>query len=144
MQIVLPVCTCCAAIASDVLARLDLSCSVCLDPVPVAPLCAAALVNELPARAASHRFDCSIPSVPVCTSLPVCPIVRFCLYLTRMTLGSAWQLLWWRSYWAHTAWLAGCAAFSAWMGASYQFEIFAHRYLPRLGIQPQPDKKKTA
>ena len=57
---------------------------------------------------------------------------------------SCLQLLWWHSYWAHTLFVVACSASSAWMGASYQFEVFVHRYLHGLGLEPKVSKKKAA
>lgn len=64
---------------------------------------------------------------------PIAALITFLLQL---------QLIWWHSFWAHTAFLVACSSTSVWKGATYQFDIFAHRYLDSVGLEPR--KKKAA
>ena len=52
------------------------------------------------------------------------------IFLTMATFAVA--KIWWSFYGAHTAFLLSCLAVSAWNGASYYFDVFAHRYVAGL------------
>lgn len=46
--------------------------------------------------------------------------------------------VWWGSRAANTACLLGVFAASAWNGASYYFDWFAHKYVERVGLPRRP------
>ena len=54
------------------------------------------------------------------------------------------QVIWWNSYWAHTLFLVACSCVSFYNGSTFYFEIFVHRYLNQIGMQPKPPKPKKA
>ncbi|KAK9805607.1 hypothetical protein WJX72_007502 [[Myrmecia] bisecta] len=71
-------------------------------------------------------------------SQPLQPVVYMVLHITYTALTFALCKVWWNSYWAHTTFLLIILMWSAWNGASYYFEVFAHRYVAALGL---PDKR---
>lgn len=57
----------------------------------------------------------------------------------KLNRSSLMQAVFWHSKLLHTSFLILCSASSAWNGANYFFEVFAHRYVDSVGI---PHKKK--
>ncbi|KAK9814724.1 hypothetical protein WJX72_010536 [[Myrmecia] bisecta] len=68
------------------------------------------------------------------------PAVYMGMHLLLCWAAVLTTLIWWRSYWAHTIFLILCAAASAWNGATYYFDVFAHRYVSGVGIEPKVRK----
>lgn len=65
------------------------------------------------------------------------PLVYMSLHIFLTMATFAVSKIWWSFYGAHTAFLLGCLAVSAWNGASYYFDVFAHRYIAGLDLQLQ-------
>ena len=63
---------------------------------------------------------------------PVQPLVYMSLHIFLTAATFAVAKIWWSFYGAHTAFLLACLAVSAWNGASYYFDVFAHRYVAGL------------
>lgn len=55
------------------------------------------------------------------------------LSLTLVTLGLG--TLWWSSFGANTAFMLCIFTASAWSGATFYFDVFAHRYVSSVGIK---------
>lgn len=55
--------------------------------------------------------------------------------LTQVVMGL--NTVWWRSERAALGFIVAAFVVAVWHGASYYFEIFAHRYLAGLGIEPR-------
>ncbi|KAK9792955.1 hypothetical protein WJX73_006729 [Symbiochloris irregularis] len=70
------------------------------------------------------------------------PLTYMLMHLLMALGATLTSLIWWHSFWAHTAFLVACSSTSVWKGATYQFDIFAHRYLDSVGLEPR--KKKAA
>ena len=60
------------------------------------------------------------------------PLVYMSLHIFLTMATFAVSKIWWSSYGAHTAFLLSCLVVSAWNGASYYFDVFAHRYVAGL------------
>ena len=60
------------------------------------------------------------------------PLVYMSLHIFLTAATFAVAKIWWSFYGAHTAFLLACLAVSAWNGASYYFDVFAHRYVAGL------------
>ena len=46
------------------------------------------------------------------------------------------QAVFWHSKALHTTVLVLCSAMSAWNGAVYHFDVFAHKYVESVGLKP--------
>lgn len=57
---------------------------------------------------------------------------KFALYLLSPV---SLQAVFWHSKTTHTAFLILCSASSAWNGATYFFDVFAHRYVDSVGLR---------
>lgn len=60
------------------------------------------------------------------------PLVYMSLHIFLTMATFAVAKIWWSFYGAHTFFLLACLAVSAWNGASYYFDVFAHRYVAGL------------
>lgn len=62
------------------------------------------------------------------------PLVYMVMHMALVTLTFLLARLFWESFAAHTIFLLFILASSAYNGASFYFEVFAHRYLDQVGI----------
>lgn len=70
------------------------------------------------------------------------PLVYMVMHMALVTLTFLLARLFWASFWAHTIFLVFILSLSAFNGASFYFEVFAHRYvdnLGRVGGEPKED-----
>lgn len=70
------------------------------------------------------------------------PLAYMALHVTLTGMTFAVCKIWWNSYMAHSVFLLAILCISAWNGASYYFEVFAHRYVQTVGVSTKPVKKK--
>lgn len=70
------------------------------------------------------------------------PLAYMALHVTLTGMTFAVCKVWWNFYMAHTIFLLAILCISAWNGASYYFEVFAHRYVQTVGLPAKPMKKK--
>lgn len=63
------------------------------------------------------------------------------LHLTLTAATFAVAKIWWNYYHAHTLFLVFVLSMSSWNGASFYFDVFAHRYLAQLGIPARTPKR---
>ncbi len=69
------------------------------------------------------------------------PLAYMGLHLTLTAATFAVAKIWWNSYHAHTLFLVFVLCMSSWNGASFYFDVFAHRYIAQLGIPPRTPKR---
>ena len=60
------------------------------------------------------------------------------------TLIACVQAVFWHHKTLHTVVLTGCCASSAWNGAVYFFDIFAHRYVESVGVAKNAKKDRSS
>ena len=70
------------------------------------------------------------------------PLAYMALHVTLTGATFAVCKIWWNYYHAHTIFLLVILTISAWNGASYYFEVFAHRYVDSVGLPSKSSKKK--
>ena len=63
------------------------------------------------------------------------------LHLTLTAATFAVAKIWWNYYHAHTLFLVFVLSMSSWNGASFYFDVFAHRYVAQLGIPARTPKR---
>ncbi|CEL92281.1 unnamed protein product [Vitrella brassicaformis CCMP3155] len=56
------------------------------------------------------------------------PLVYMFIHALGCSLCMLLSFIWWRSYWAHTIFLASMVALAVWNGSTYYFEVFAEKY----------------
>ncbi|KAK9841696.1 hypothetical protein WJX74_010260 [Apatococcus lobatus] len=69
------------------------------------------------------------------------PLAYMGLHLTLTAATFAVAKIWWNYYHAHTFFLVFVLSMSSWNGASFYFDVFAHRYLAQLGIPARTPKR---
>lgn len=72
------------------------------------------------------------------------PLAYMGLHISLTAATFAVCKIWWMSCRAHTAFLLCVLCISAWNGASFYFEVFAHRYVAALGLPRKPLSKQTS
>lgn len=80
-----------------------------------------------------------------CISQAACslqPLAYMALHVTLTGATFAVCKVWWNYYHAHTVFLLAILCVSAWNGASYYFEVFAHRYVETVGLPTKPTRMK--
>lgn len=70
------------------------------------------------------------------------PVVYMLMHLALTTLAMVFNVWWWSHKDMGMAFIVFAFAWSAWNGANYYFEIFAHRYVSSLGITPRQAHKR--
>ena len=68
------------------------------------------------------------------------PAAYMALHVVCTALTFAVCKIWWNYYHAHCFFLMTILCISAWNGASYYFEVFAHRYVSSVGLPAKPAK----
>lgn len=63
------------------------------------------------------------------------PIAYMAMHMVLVTLTFLLSIVFWLSFKAHTAFLIFILSYSAFNGASFYFEVFAHRYIDDVGLQ---------
>jgi len=70
------------------------------------------------------------------------PIIYLAGHATACTLAFLISWLFFQSFVAHTALILLVSFAATWNGACYYFDYFAYRYVPSLGLEHKPQKKK--
>lgn len=60
------------------------------------------------------------------------PIVYLCVHAVAATASFLPTLVFFRSFWVHTAAVVFCLSLAAWNGGNYYFEVFAAKYMQRV------------
>mmetsp|Transcript_9932 Transcript_9932/g.29823 ORF Transcript_9932/g.29823 Transcript_9932/m.29823 type:complete len:356 (+) Transcript_9932:110-1177(+) len=75
-------------------------------------------------------------------SKPFQPVVYMLAHASLCLLASISATLWWRSFWAHSAFIMVMLLGATWNGASFYFDHFSRKYAAKTGLDP--DKKKAS
>ena len=71
---------------------------------------------------------------------PLQPLAYLSLHMVLTASAMTFNCIWWRSQWAGAALIVAAFILSAWNGATYYFEVFAHRYLAAVGVERRRSK----
>jgi len=71
------------------------------------------------------------------------PVAYMAMHMVLVTLTFLLSMLFWASFRAHTAFLIFILSFSAYNGASFYFEVFAHRYIDDVGLTRRERRSLT-
>ncbi|GAB4824156.1 hypothetical protein N2152v2_011202 [Parachlorella kessleri] len=71
------------------------------------------------------------------------PVVYMGMHLVLSVVAMMFNSLWWSNYTACTLFMLSVFTVSAWNGASFYFDVFAHRYVTGLGLELR-EKRRAA
>jgi len=71
------------------------------------------------------------------------PVVYLGLHMALTQTAMAFNVLWWSSRSACSVIILAAFAMAAWNGANFYFEVFVHRYLAGLGIEPRRQPSRS-